>query len=87
LDVVQQGAVTLELEVLLGTFDGVGFGCLSATQAGAGVGFDDSAVGEPAAAVVISLARVLALFPRHLLCATEFAIPAQLILNFNSPSS
>ena len=76
LDVVQQGAVAFELVALLGTSETVGVGCHGAATAGAVVGFDDSAIGEPAAAVVIAPARVLALFPGHLLCATELVIPA-----------
>jgi hypothetical protein len=65
LDVFQQGTVTLELEALIGTFEAVGVGCPGAAMAGAVVGFDDAAVGEPAAAVVVASAAVLALFPGH----------------------
>ena len=75
--VVQQGTVTMVPEFLLGTFRTVGFGCHGAAMAGAVVGFDNAAVGEALGAIVISPARFLALFPGHLLCATEFMIPAQ----------
>jgi hypothetical protein len=39
------------------------------------VGFGDSAVGQPEAPVVVAAARVLALLPCHLFCATEFVVP------------
>ena len=75
LDMVQQVAMMLELAGSFGTFLAVGIGCQGAALAGAAIDFDDAATGEPLGTIVVSLACVLAFFPGHLLCATEFVIP------------
>ena len=61
----QQRAVTLELELSLGTFDPISIGGQGPLMPGAMVGLNDTAIGEPVAAVVILTATILAMFPGH----------------------